>query len=180
MLRAILREKVLFIRHNLCEKLPSTKAHFVNVPLGTVNWCSHKFLPEDHLFNCSMIGCERSLCIVCSERKPQIRRPSTMEPYCRECFYEAFELEVHHTILGQKLFDRNDRVAIAVSGGKGKAKSVEFYSFCLGYWIPSLAMVRFSDSTVLAHLMTTLNRRYDYGLDLFLLAVDEGITVNIQ
>lgn len=33
-----------------------------------------------------------------------------------------------------------------------------------------------SDSTVLAHVMSTLNTRYDYGLDLFLLSIDEGIT----
>ena len=32
------------------------------------------------------------------------------------------------------------------------------------------------DSTVLAHILTLLNRRHDYGLDLFLLSVDEGIT----
>ena len=33
-----------------------------------------------------------------------------------------------------------------------------------------------ADSTVLAYVMTTLNKRHDYGLDLFLLSVDEGIT----
>ncbi len=33
-----------------------------------------------------------------------------------------------------------------------------------------------SDSTVLAHVLTLLNQRYDYGLDLFLLSIDEGIT----
>ncbi len=32
------------------------------------------------------------------------------------------------------------------------------------------------DSTVLAHMLTTLNARHDYGLDLFLLSIDEGIT----
>ena len=32
------------------------------------------------------------------------------------------------------------------------------------------------DSTVLAHIMTTLNKRHDYGLNLFLLSIDEGIT----
>lgn len=32
------------------------------------------------------------------------------------------------------------------------------------------------DSTVLAYVLSTLNRRHHYGLDLFLLSVDEGIT----
>ena len=32
------------------------------------------------------------------------------------------------------------------------------------------------DSTVLAHIMTLLNERYDYGLDLYLLSIDEGIS----
>lgn len=32
------------------------------------------------------------------------------------------------------------------------------------------------DSTVLAHVMKTLNERHQYGLDLFLLSIDEGIT----
>lgn len=33
-----------------------------------------------------------------------------------------------------------------------------------------------ADSTVLAHVLCLLNQRYDYGLDLFLLSIDEGIT----
>lgn len=33
-----------------------------------------------------------------------------------------------------------------------------------------------ADSTVLAYVLSELNRRHDYGLDLFLLSVDEGIT----
>lgn len=32
------------------------------------------------------------------------------------------------------------------------------------------------DSTVLAHVMKLLNDRYDYGLNLILLSIDEGIT----
>ena len=32
------------------------------------------------------------------------------------------------------------------------------------------------DSTVLAYIMKTLNDRYDYGLKLVLLSIDEGIT----
>ena len=33
-----------------------------------------------------------------------------------------------------------------------------------------------ADSTVLAHIMTLLNERHDYGLDLQLLSIDEGIS----
>jgi len=33
-----------------------------------------------------------------------------------------------------------------------------------------------TDSTVLAFVMKTLNERFEYGLKLFLLSVDEGIT----
>jgi len=33
-----------------------------------------------------------------------------------------------------------------------------------------------ADSTVLAHVLSLLNQRYDYGLDLYLLSIDEGIT----
>jgi len=32
------------------------------------------------------------------------------------------------------------------------------------------------DSTVLAHVLSVLNKRYEYGLDLYLLSIDEGIT----
>lgn len=33
-----------------------------------------------------------------------------------------------------------------------------------------------TDSTVLAYVLKTLNQRYDYGVNLVLLSVDEGIT----
>lgn len=59
-------------------------------------------------------------------------------------------MEIHNTITRAKLFKRGERVAIAASGGK--------------------------DSTVLAHVMKLLNERYDYGLNLVLLSIDEGIT----
>ena len=45
----------------------------------------------------------------------------------------------------------------------------------------SLYTLRFAhrgrqDSTVLAYVMKTLNERYDYGVHLYLLSIDEGIT----
>lgn len=121
-------------------------------------------------------------------RRAILKRPKTGQAICRECFYLIFETEIHHTILGlghqerrrleekrlkqikslkldedperedghhvraddgAMMFRPGERVAIAASGGK--------------------------DSTVLAHVMTTLNQRYNYGLDLYLLSIDEGI-----
>ncbi|KAI3423993.1 hypothetical protein D9Q98_009826 [Chlorella vulgaris] len=90
------------------------------------------------------------LCGHCGEQRAVLRRPKTFEQLCRECFYTALEAEVHETITAARLFRPGERVAVAASGGK--------------------------DSTVLAHMLTTLNRRHGYGLDLFLLSIDEGIS----
>ncbi|CAB3405994.1 unnamed protein product [Caenorhabditis bovis] len=68
---------------------------------------------------------------------------------CGDCFTKSFEDDVHETIIKNNIFNRGERVAIGASGGK--------------------------DSTVLAYVMKTLNDRYDYGLDLQLLSIDEGI-----
>ena len=58
-----------------------------------------------------------------------------------------------------KMFKRGQRVAIGASGGKGNGS--------IASWLP--------DSTTLAYVLATLNKRYDYGLDLYLLSIDEGI-----
>lgn len=89
-------------------------------------------------------------CNTCSTKRAVLKRPKTGEANCHDCFYKAFEDEIHHTIVTNNLFQRGDKVAIGASGGK--------------------------DSTVLAYIMKTLNERHDYGLDLFLLSIDEGIT----
>lgn len=90
------------------------------------------------------------LCALCATARAVLRRPKTGQMVCKECFFFVFETEVHHTITNARLFARGDRVAIGASGGK--------------------------DSTVLAHVLQTLNERYDYGLQLILLSIDEGIT----
>ncbi|XP_064972146.1 cytoplasmic tRNA 2-thiolation protein 1 isoform X1 [Musa acuminata AAA Group] len=90
------------------------------------------------------------LCSTCNQRKAALKRPKTLEQICRECFYSIFEDEIHNVIMDNNLFKPGERVAVAASGGK--------------------------DSTVLAYVMSELNRRHNYGLDLFLLSVDEGIT----
>ncbi|CAI5467134.1 unnamed protein product [Closterium sp. Yama58-4] len=79
-----------------------------------------------------------------------VKRPKTGQQVCKDCFFRLFESEIHATIVENKLFKRGEKVAVAASGGK--------------------------DSTVLAHIMSLLNARHDYGLQLFLLSIDEGIT----
>ena len=69
---------------------------------------------------------------------------------CRECFIRVFEDEVHETITRTGIFQRGQKVAIGASGGK--------------------------DSAVLAKVLQVLNERHDYGLELFLLSIDEGIS----
>ncbi|KAI3812952.1 hypothetical protein L1987_17665 [Smallanthus sonchifolius] len=130
------------------------------------------------------------MCSICNQRRPALKRPKTLQQVklyfllssqqvfailftfddlglgnpCggqtgmiigfmideRECFYVVFEEEIHRVIVDNKLFKPGERIAIGASGGK--------------------------DSTVLAYVMSELNRRHNYGLDLFLLSVDEGIT----
>jgi cytoplasmic tRNA 2-thiolation protein 1 len=90
------------------------------------------------------------LCSTCETAKGIIKRPKTGKAICKECFFKVFEDEVHQTIIDGNLFKPGDKVAIGASGGK--------------------------DSTVLAFIMKLLNDRHNYGLDLFLLSVDEGIT----
>jgi cytoplasmic tRNA 2-thiolation protein 1 len=89
------------------------------------------------------------LCEYCNTGKAQIIRPKNRKAICLPCFYLVFENEIHLTIVSSKMFKKGEKVAIGASGGK--------------------------DSTVLAHVMTTLNKKYNYGLDLFLLSIDEGI-----
>lgn len=90
-----------------------------------------------------------SICAVCKTNRALILRPKDHSKLCKPCFITVFETEIHHTILSTNLFQRGERIAIGASGGK--------------------------DSTVLASVLKTLNERYDYGLDLILLSIDEGI-----
>ena len=92
---------------------------------------------------------------------------------CRECFYEVFEEEIHQVIVQNRLFKSGERVAIGASGGKGDYLDSD-WSFSLTYC--NFLRLFCADSTVLAYVLSELNRRHNYGLDLFLLSIDEGIT----
>ncbi|XP_065174330.1 cytoplasmic tRNA 2-thiolation protein 1 [Atheta coriaria] len=83
-------------------------------------------------------------------RSAILKRPKTGDTLCKECFFQAFENEIHFTITRSNMFTPGSTVAIAASGGK--------------------------DSTVLAYVLKKLNTKYNYKLNLVLLSIDEGIT----
>lgn len=117
-------------------------------------------------------------CQLCGAPRAILKRPKTAQNVCKACFFHVFEEEIHNTIVEARLFKRGDRVAIGASGGKGESSihtaggRMETEQRALLSDTPA----GLPDSTVLAHIMKTLNDRYDYGLDLFLLSIDEGIT----
>ncbi|KAL8833721.1 MAG: hypothetical protein Q9170_004120 [Blastenia crenularia] len=88
-------------------------------------------------------------CALCHTSRALIIRPKNHQKLCKTCFLQLFENEIHNTITSNSLFYSGERIAIGASGGK--------------------------DSTVLASVLKTLNERHNYGLDLFLLSIDEGI-----
>lgn len=88
-------------------------------------------------------------CSFCNNDRAIIIRPKNHEKLCKQCFIRTFEEEIHTTITRNRLFSRGERIAIGASGGK--------------------------DSTVLAAVLKTLNERHNYGLNLVLLSIDEGI-----
>jgi cytoplasmic tRNA 2-thiolation protein 1 len=88
-------------------------------------------------------------CELCHDARAAVIRPKNSAKICKSCFITIFEAEIHATITSSALFRQGERVAIGASGGK--------------------------DSTVLASVLTTLNARHGYGLDLVLLSIDEGI-----
>jgi cytoplasmic tRNA 2-thiolation protein 1 len=90
-----------------------------------------------------------TLCAICKTSRALIIRPKNYQKLCKACFISIFEAEIHRTIVSTSLFSPGERIAIGASGGK--------------------------DSTVLASVLKTLNERHNYGLDLVLLSIDEGI-----
>ena len=88
-------------------------------------------------------------CNYCQKEKPALKRPKTGKLCCKNCFIKYFEEEIHETIINYKFFTLGETVAIGISGGK--------------------------DSTVLAHVINKLNISKNYGLNIKLIAIDEGI-----
>lgn len=87
-------------------------------------------------------------CVDCGACKGAARG-SDGKVRCKGCFTRWMEDSVMRAIRDEGLFQKGERVALAVSGGK--------------------------DSTALINVMHTLNGREALGLDLQLLCIDEGI-----
>ncbi|MGB9676163.1 MAG: TIGR00269 family protein [Candidatus Bathyarchaeales archaeon] len=87
-------------------------------------------------------------CSSCKRREAFFFRRYSGEKLCRRCFAESVEEKVRATIAKYKMFDFNDRIAVAVSGGK--------------------------DSVSLLHILAKIELDYPKA-SLVAVTVDEGI-----
>jgi len=89
-----------------------------------------------------------AVCSVCKRRGAFFFRPYSGEKLCKKCFAESIEAKVRATIFKYQMFKFNDRIAVAVSGGK--------------------------DSNSLLHVLTKMER-FHPETSLVAVTVDEGI-----
>lgn len=87
-------------------------------------------------------------CTACKRRPPFFFRPYSGQHLCEKCFVKAIERKVRVTIAKHKMFEPNDRVAVAVSGGK--------------------------DSLTLLHILAKM-QKLRQKVSLIAITVDEGI-----
>jgi uncharacterized protein (TIGR00269 family) len=89
-----------------------------------------------------------AVCTVCKRKDAFFFRPYSGEKLCRKCFAKSIEEKVRGTIAKYRMFEFNDRIAVAVSGGK--------------------------DSVSLLHILAKLEKDYPKA-SLVAVTVDEGI-----
>lgn len=87
-------------------------------------------------------------CSLCGRREPFFFRPYSGERLCQSCFVKSIEQKVRATISKYSMLDFNDRIAVAVSGGK--------------------------DSVSLLHVMAKIEKDYP-NASLVAVSIDEGI-----
>jgi uncharacterized protein (TIGR00269 family) len=89
-----------------------------------------------------------SMCTACKSNKAFFLRPYSGEKLCKKCFVESIEAKVRGAIGKYRMFGFDDRIAVAVSGGK--------------------------DSISLLHIMAKTERAHPKA-SLVAVTVDEGI-----
>jgi uncharacterized protein (TIGR00269 family) len=89
-----------------------------------------------------------AVCSVCDRREAFFFRPYSGVKICRRCFVDSIEAKVRATIAGYRMLGFDDKVAVAVSGGK--------------------------DSVSLLHILAKTERKYPKA-QLSAITVDEGI-----
>jgi uncharacterized protein (TIGR00269 family) len=89
-----------------------------------------------------------AVCSVCKRRDAFFFRPYSGERLCKKCFIESIEAKVRATIAKYQMFSFDDRIVLAVSGGK--------------------------DSISLLHVLTKMERLHPEA-SLVAVTVDEGI-----
>ena len=72
------------------------------------------------------------------------------------------------------MFKPGEKIALGASGGKDSTgKNLIFQN--IYFYLNVKSKILFLYNIVIAHIMHHLNKKYSYGLNLFLLSVDEGI-----
>jgi uncharacterized protein (TIGR00269 family) len=94
------------------------------------------------------MGSEAVMCNVCKRLQAFFSRAYSGEKLCRRCFSQSIEEKVKATISKYQMLDFEDKIAVAVSGGK--------------------------DSVSLLHILAKLERKYPKA-SLVAVTVDEGI-----
>jgi uncharacterized protein (TIGR00269 family) len=89
-----------------------------------------------------------TVCSVCKRRESFFFRPYSGERLCKKCFAESIEAKVRASIAKYRMFNFDDRIAVAVSGGK--------------------------DSISLLHILAKMERFHPKA-SLVAVTVDEGI-----
>jgi uncharacterized protein (TIGR00269 family) len=89
-----------------------------------------------------------AVCSVCKRRDAFFFRPYSGERLCKKCFVESIEAKVRATVAKYQMFNFDDRIAVAVSGGK--------------------------DSISLLHVLTKMERLHPEA-SLVAVTADEGI-----